>query len=1673
MRRLLPIIFICIIAVTTSRAQIYGNSWINFSQQYVKIPVPKEGIYRIDSTILASHFNLSLTDPKNFQLFIKGKEQHLYIKGEADGKINTGDYIEFYATNFMGDVDSLLYWNIKHTPSPFLPMFNDTLFAFLTVNNSITNKRYQLETDTNAVLYQASDHFYTDKKHHPKNSYNMVQEYQSAASDPRYTQAEGPGLQFIKGSAPPTSFGNLGVYTLSPLPAYLTVNYSGSSATNLAFIDHQIQVSYTDENLNSVLLKDTSYRGYTNVKRTYTLSSVNLKNSSNVTHTSVASPSFAAFGTNTLLHYIYFFYPHTLDLNNQSSFRLFVDDATSTGKSFFNFSNFNLTGATDVLLYDLTNNKKITTKISASMLRAVIPNGSGKKLCYLASETQVIQVTNLIKVNGNTGSFTNFKNLPSNKPYVIIYNTPTKAGALAYAAYRQSLQGGSYNVISADANELYEQFSYGIKNNPLAIRHFIKYLKDSLPTPPLYVFLIGKGVQMESQQPGNPENLIPTMGIPSCDNLLSSGLTSSLNQMIPEIPIGRIAALNNSDVNIYLSKVQQHESSAPAEWKKKVLHFVGGDEINLTNTLSAHMSVYESIIEDTLFGGNVLTFKKNTTAPIQINISDSIKNTISNGAALINFFGHGSSQGFDQAIDDPEVYNNAGKYPFVIANSCYSGNIHIPGFKSVSEDFVFSNQKGSIGFLAATSLGFVYTLNYYTTRFYTALGRTKYNQGVGDIIKEAIYQTNFIPDSLARFTALDMTLHGDPSLKISNGALPDYQIQNNNVVFDTKTYSDSIGVKIHIKNLGSAPLDSFVVKTERFFPNGDSTVVLKKIKAPFFKDSVSFFLLTDFNRGIGLNKFKVRVDVYSEITESIETNNSTNGTVDLFISGGDIIPVYPYKYAVVPKTTTITLKASTTDPFAPMSRYLFQLDTCDKFTSPIQSTIINSKGGVIEWNVNLPFADSTVYFWRVSRDSTSPALPFAWRESSFQTITTKQGWAQAHFHQFKDDSYQFVSYKKQLRKFAFENTKYTVFCRDGIEPFINFADVNWFFNTIKMADWGCSPGGWNFMVFDSISGQPTEVKANNFPGWGLGPYNACVCTENQTLRYYAFGANSYCPGQVDWKADMLSFLNSVPKNNYVLAYTIETTFGGALGKISTYSKSVFNAFESIGSGSIRNLPDTVPCIIFGRKGMSPGQAKEVMGANKKSIITLEDTIKTRWNNGYIASEKIGPSFKWNSLHWRVQSVDATPGDTTILKLVGFKNNGAIDTLFVFPEDSSDVLNLSNYVDASIYPYIKLVAFMKDDIFRTSPQLKKWQVLYDEAPECAINPLKGFQSINDTLQEGDNVTYTFPIENIGTKNFSDSLVITYWIEDNNRNKFPLPQKMKAKPFVPGQVIVDTVKINTYQFVGNNLLWIYVNPYGNAKYQREHQQFNNIGRFPFKVGKDVTNPLLDVTFDGVRILNGDIVSAKPDITISLKDENQFLALNDTGAFSVYIQAPNSSTQQELFFAKDLEFTPANLPKNSCIINYNPTLVVDGKYMLIVQAKDRSNNRSGVSNYQIQFEVNNKPTITSILNYPNPFSTSTKFVFTLTGSEVPDVFTIQIMTISGKVVREITRAELGNIHIGRNITEYAWDGRDNFGDKLGNGVYLYKVITKINGEHIEKSATSADKYFTKEFGKLVIMR
>ena len=144
-----------------------------------------------------------------------------------------------------------------------------------------------------------------------------------------------------------------------------------------------------------------------------------------------------------------------------------------------------------------------------------------------------------------------------------------------------------------------------------------------------------------------------------------------------------------------------------------------------------------------------------------------------------------------------------------------------------------------------------------------------------------------------------------------------------------------------------------------------------------------------------------------------------------------------------------------------------------------------------------------------------------------------------------------------------------------------------------------------------------------------------------------------------------------------------------------------------------------------------------------------------------------------------------------------------------------------------------------------------------------------------------------------------------------------------------------------------------------------------------------------------------------------------------------------------------------------------------MIMGLPRDVSNNFSGLENRTVSFRVDTEAKVSNVLNYPNPFSSSTQFVFMITGSQVPDDITIQIMTLSGKVVREIRQDELGPLHIGMNRTQFKWDGTDEFGSKLANGVYLYRVMTHMENEEIKHFETDVDQFFTEGFGKMVIMR
>lgn len=140
----------------------------------------------------------------------------------------------------------------------------------------------------------------------------------------------------------------------------------------------------------------------------------------------------------------------------------------------------------------------------------------------------------------------------------------------------------------------------------------------------------------------------------------------------------------------------------------------------------------------------------------------------------------------------------------------------------------------------------------------------------------------------------------------------------------------------------------------------------------------------------------------------------------------------------------------------------------------------------------------------------------------------------------------------------------------------------------------------------------------------------------------------------------------------------------------------------------------------------------------------------------------------------------------------------------------------------------------------------------------------------------------------------------------------------------------------------------------------------------------------------------------------------------------------------------------------VRYHFSNLSAGKYTLRVAASDVYNNRS---QKEITFEVGNpaEAQIANLLNYPNPFTTSTSFYFDGTRPGQAAEVLIQIYTPDGLLVRTLHFSEPSpSLRLG----PYYWDGRDDHGNTIGRGVYFYRVRLRYLGNWVE-SGTATERY------------
>jgi hypothetical protein len=1666
-------IFFLVISVK-SFGQTIGNEWINYNQKYFRLDISNDNIHRLDyNTINQAFTSIGLTltqfNPKGFQIFGRGSEVAIYINGEADGSFDPGDFIEFYGRKNDGWFDTRLYANALHQPNPYYSLFNDTASYYLTYTSLLNGKRMSIENGTNFSSYTDAPYILKQVDINFNSNYYLgfLDGYGIGKSE--YSEGEGwVGGAFNRGFSLTQNIPSTNAYSAGPATQF-EICAQGRSAPI-----HELKVQVLGQTL------DTSYTGYPNLH--FTTQGATSLLGSTTTPINIQSIDVNGQDNYQSISYIKMIYPHTLYLENGISYNYTLPIFGALPKVVLKLYSTTIasTAGDNAYVYDLTNNIRIIPIKTGSQFTCLAQNFGASKEMFITSEQKMGAINTLTAVNG-TGVFTNFGTEPYlSSDYIIVTHKSLRAQAEEYKTYRQtSGYPVLYTPMIADVDELYDQFAYGIRKNPLAIRNFARYALTNFHQTPKHLFLIGKSYRAgenSSSMPIYRKNsywynltLVPTFGVPPSDNMFTSGLINSSDYSIA-IPTGRLSAKVIEHVSLYLNKVRDYENAmrTPQPWMKNILHFAGGTD-NLHTTILGWLNDYKSTIEDTLFGGKVKTVEKTTTEPIQINQSDSLKSMINNGVSLMTFFGHAAGVGFDISIDNPDEYNNYGKYPMLIGLSCYAGDLYTSGGNydrgSSSEQFVLIENKGTIAYLASVSSAIDSYLNMYCDELYREFGQINYGKSIGYNIQQTI--SNFSSTNFMKETCMDLTYHGDPAIVLNSFAKPDYVIQPADVSFNptvVTTEFDSLTLKIQLRNIGRAINDSVIIHIKRSFPDNSVEDRFLTVKAPYCIDTINVKYLVNRIKGVGSNQFSITLDAYNQIDELNENNNITN--ISLSIISSDIIPVYPAKYAVVP-SNQITLKASTGSPFHPTVSYTFEIDTTDLYNSPLKrSTTLNSPGGIVQWSLPFALTDSTVYYWHVTKTGDT-----TWRESSFQYIQGKSGWGQAHFFQFKNNQYQLINYNRNSRKFEFIQDVKSVKAQNLYFGYgMSWTELWYKINGSIMDQWCCVGGGNGFKlaVFNPISGS-TWLNPDSTARFTPDLTGAMGQSRCNTYSTYAF---DFFSSDTNSRRNLSNFIDSIPNGYYVLAMSLKDN------NARFFDESLYHSFESLGSTKIRTLAWNTPYILFGKKGINlanPGDTVvETVGVDQYGYTNLSTEFKTNWDQGSIYSEVVGPALSWGSAHWRIASQEQPSTDSVTLSIIGITATGNEVPLIVgITESTPNILNLSNQIDAHQYPYLKLQLNAKDKVNNTSTQLKSWHVLYEPAPETAIDPVSHYTFYQSPIQEGDSVRFGIATQNIGTANM-DSLMVTYRIIKNNLPVWTKTKRLRAHP--TADILIDSIAAPTIGLTGTNTIQVEFNPNFD---QPEQYHFNNIAEVNFSVSGDKINPLLDVTFDGERIMNGDIISAKPTIQIMLKDENRFLLLNeiaDTSKFRISIKGPSDNDYVRIPFYSNgvevMQFVPAT-QNNKCNVLYKANFATDGTYQLKVEAMDKSDNLSATNSYTISFEVINKSTITNVMNWPNPFSTSTKFVFTLTGSEIPTYFKIQIMTITGKLVREIDLSELGAIHIGRNITDYSWDGKDQFGDQLANGIYLYRVVTNINGESIEKRDSGASKYFTKEFGKMCLIR
>ena len=742
------------------------SPWFRYDLTYYKIQTAATGIYRIPASSLAVlGIPLKRLDPRYLRLYHRGKEVAVWVAGEEDGRLDSEDYLEFLGVKNDGTLDQKLYREGLALPNPYTNTHSDTSAFFLAYTPAERGKRMELRALPAVTLPHATS-FRREEVQVFANHYSLGKSLRWGLRSTAFEDGEGwmgpvivPNIQL--------EF-HLSSYSISEVGALsLELGWVGRSAQ---IHDPQLWLGTATSVLRP--LPSPRFSGFESFRQHIPLGDADIRDGKIQLH---LAPKAEAKGDYFSLAFA------------KLSYQLPLESAKNDGSPIF-FPASPLQAKIGVvsapfIAYegeDPHQLQKVAVLQQGDSLnfQAGIPERESK--VWLLPEEQVILVKELQPIR-----FRDYRTLAAN--YLLVGHRQLEQPSLqhanplqAYASYRASAPGGSFDTLVLRMEELYDQFAFG-ERTPWALHAFLKFYWPI--HRPRYLLLTGRSIAPFAQvwkentsvfyrnapQSFEFQDLVPSAGFPASDSFFVKGLKSGEPEL-SALAVGRIPSKSSQDLSNYLDKVIEQESSQ-ISGPQRILHLVGGMNPTELARHSSFLAGFETLAKMGLPKLEVTTYTKDTIAEIQrIDLSKELNA----GVSLITYFGHGSLASneldFGYVSDSSFGYANLGKYPLLLINGCEYSNAFGPSY-SQGEDWLLTPKKGAIGVLSTSSLGVDLLLKRYTEIWYKhlfAVESAAKPLSLGEVMlrTEREFLLRYGPSTEHQAQLSQYLLLGDPAVRI-------------------------------------------------------------------------------------------------------------------------------------------------------------------------------------------------------------------------------------------------------------------------------------------------------------------------------------------------------------------------------------------------------------------------------------------------------------------------------------------------------------------------------------------------------------------------------------------------------------------------------------------------------------------------------------------------------------------------------------------------------------------------------------------------------------------------------------------------------------------------------------------------------------------------------------------